>query len=368
MWVARLKGERLRGRFAFMRWSRVVVVFLASLLCLGAAEPQITLIKKVGNKTVTCWHTGLFSDLNDCGVRADWYSYVFVGSIASVEPADHGEKKLEVRPEEIFHGNPPTPLTVFTSQAACLPKLKVGARWLFYLRKEKGKPVVLDYYGNDSLPIADAKKQLETLRRLETIGDRGILRGEVRRGDMGDGKPVADAVVTARGGPGHRKYVTRTNTGGNYEFPPLPAGAYTISVHPIGSFRPDNASLDVHPGGCWDLTLRQLPHARIAGYLRYADGSPVVGAQVLLIDVAKSVWSTLHVDARGRYQFDSLEAGRYVVGICLPRRRCLDGSGSGPPPAASLYYPGVTSRSAAVPITLRTDQKRDSINFVIPTK
>jgi hypothetical protein len=43
-----------------------------------------------------------------------------------------------------------------------------------------------------------------------------------------------------------------------------------------------------------------------------------------------------------------------------------DESRSGAPPSASLYYPGVPSRSAAVPIVLRTDERRDNINFTVP--
>src|SRR5580704_221618 len=111
------------------------------------------------------------SDLKDCDVRSDWYAYVFVGSISAISRAPKDEESLQITPEEIFHGDPPTPLAVLTSQGKCLPSLGVGDHWLFFLRKENGKPIVLDYYGNDSLPIASAKKQIETLRRLKTIGD-----------------------------------------------------------------------------------------------------------------------------------------------------------------------------------------------------
>jgi hypothetical protein len=238
-----------------MRFSRFIAVLLGLVLCLAIAKPQIISPKKVGNKTIMCLHTGLFSDLDDCGVKADSYSYVFVGSISSIDPSADGEKRLEIRPEEIFHGDPPAQLTVFTSQGACLPKLIVGGRWLFYLRDEKGQPIVLDYYGNDSLPVGDAEEEIKILRRLETIGNRGLVRGQVLRGDLADGKPVGDATVVARARH-HQEYVTNTNANGRYEFPPLPVGTYTISVRPIGSFHPHNTSLDVSAHGCWNLTLR----------------------------------------------------------------------------------------------------------------
>lgn len=349
-----------------MRRLPVIALFLGALMCSGVAEPQILSLKKIGNKTVTCMHTGMISPLRDCGTKADSYSYVFVGSISSVSPVANDEKRLEIRPEEIFNGDPGTLLTVFTSQALCLPRLAVGDRWLFYLRKEKGKPIVLDFYANDSLPVVDAKEQIDTLRRLETLTDRGIVRGEVTR-NLRNGKPVVGAIVIASGGPRRLKYVTKTDAQGHYEFSPLPAGAYTISVRPIGSFRPDGGSVDVSPHGCWDVFLTHYPDARIAGYVRRPDGSPVAAADVLMFNVNGSQWATLHADAKGHFQFDSLEPGRYVVGIRIGGQY-LDEQSSGTPPPATLYYPGVRARDAAVPITLQTDQKRDNITFTIPAK
>jgi hypothetical protein len=111
--------------------------------------------------------------LNDCGARSDWYAYVFVGSISARTPAGNDEEILQITPEELFYGNPSTPLTVLTSQGACLPTLAVGNRWLFYLRKENGKPIVLDYYGNDSRPVESAQEEIETLRQLKGIGKSG---------------------------------------------------------------------------------------------------------------------------------------------------------------------------------------------------
>jgi len=101
-------------------------------------------------------HTGLTSTLKDCGVRADWYNYVFVGLISKVTPYENHEKEIQIVPEEVFWGEPATSLKVVTSQAACMPELKAEDKWLFYLRK--GNPIVLDYYANDSLPISDAQE------------------------------------------------------------------------------------------------------------------------------------------------------------------------------------------------------------------
>ena len=155
-----------------LRWAIAVLTVVLSGFC--AATAQIVDMREVDGKTIQCVHSGLMSDLNDCGVRSDWYAYVFVGSISAVVPADKDEKKLQITPDEIFHGEPPSPLTVLTSQVACLPTLAVGDRWLFFLRRENNKPIILDYYGNISRPVARAQEQIKTLRRLRPSGISGL--------------------------------------------------------------------------------------------------------------------------------------------------------------------------------------------------
>lgn len=349
-----------------MRLSRLIALLLGPLLCAGVAEPQIITVIRNRGETILCMRTGLQSD--QCGVRAKWYTYVFVGSISAIRQTEDGENELQIDPEEIFRGNPTTPLMVLTSQAACLPKLTVGDGWLFFLRKQEGKPIVLDYYGNDSLPIADAEQQVETLRRLLTIGAAGIVRGQVVRDPGGQREPVDQAAVIARGGPGDRQFVSTTDGNGRFEFPVLPAGAYKIIVQPVGPFQADDASLHVRPGSCQNVTVTRNPHAQIDGYVRHSDGSPAVGAEALIIPTDESWWSTFPIGTSGHFQFDSLREGDYVIGVRLPSATPWESEGGTgvPPPPASVYYPGAPSRSAAAVITLRTDEKREDIDFIIP--
>ncbi|HVM93279.1 MAG TPA: carboxypeptidase-like regulatory domain-containing protein [Terriglobales bacterium] len=200
-------------------------------------------------------HTGLMSDLKDCGVHSGWYTYVFVGSIFAITPIENDEKQIQIIPEEVFAGEPANPIAVQTSQGACLPDLVVGDRWLFYLRQEKEHPIFLDYYGNDSVPIAGAEEQIEVLRRLKAMSDRGIVRGHVLTGEFYDGTPVPNARVVARRKSDKKQFVARTDSDGRFEFNPLPPGNYKIDVDRTDSLKPKSSDLDLPAGACWDLTI-----------------------------------------------------------------------------------------------------------------
>jgi hypothetical protein len=222
-----LNEKFVECRVGAMQFHRAFWVLTFGLSCLGHAAAVVITSKTVDGKRVECMHTGLGSDISDCGVRSYSYTYVFGGSITAITPATENEKKIRIVPEEVFSGKPGRSVTVVTSQGLCLPRLTVGDRWLFYLRKVDGKQIIL--------------------RRLVTIGDFGILRGLVWR----DQKVVPNAhVIAVRRSDGMR-FVVTANAQGRYEFQPLPPGSYSVSA--IGLGRP--AEIDLNPGICWDLTL-----------------------------------------------------------------------------------------------------------------
>lgn len=240
-----------------------VVALVFSCVSATAAQTRSHIeFRKVGDKTITCQRRPN-SNLNDCGFRPAWpvgagYDYVFVGSISAVSAYGKEEKKLQVSPEEVFQGEPSNPLIVRTSQGACQTSLAVGDRWLFFLRKEKGKLIVLDYYSNDSRPVEDAQEQIETLRQLMTIGDFGLLRGSVVQGSsVVDTKPIIGARVVASSG--NAQFFASTDTEGHYEFQPLPFGNYALSVDSIDRSYFGHAGVGVGRGTCWDMTLRKAP-------------------------------------------------------------------------------------------------------------
>jgi Carboxypeptidase regulatory-like domain len=347
----------------------VLAVLTLGLSCFGAAGAQIMETPEVGGKTITCMHTGLSSDLNVCGAP-DWYAYVFVGTISAITPTKDGEKELHIIPDEVFKGDPANPLIVRTSQGACLPELTVGDRWLYYLRS--GNPIVLDFYGNISSPVTDAQQRLETLRRLKTMGDFGLLRGNVMHGpSYSDREPVPGVRVVATRSSDRAKYFTTTDAEGEYEFQPVPVGRYELAAETVGPTYVGDSALKITGGVCWNVTLWGSPAARLSGHIRRSDGSAASKTQVLIMRDDYSWFTTQESDANGYFQEDSLRAGKYVVGISLPGDSPWKTSGCAGAclneiPPVSLYHPGMLGRSNALVIDLATDEKRDDIDFTLP--
>ena len=352
--------------------SRVLALLALVFSCPAFVRAQITTIEQVGDKTVVCSHSGLRSSFNDCGVRADWYTYVFVGVISAVTPVEDDERQIKLVPEEVFLGTPATGLTVLTSQAGCMREFKVGDRWLFYVRQEESKPIVLDYYGNDSLPVADAQNQIATLRRLGKIGEFAVLQGQVVRADIFSEEVVPNARIAATRQSDGNQFFCVTGPDGRYEFTPLPPGKYKITARPTGSYQPDDSEIDLTSGTCSDITLYRSPHAEIGGHVRRSDGTPVANVALVLIRSDNSSYLTTQTDRDGYFVFDSEQPGEYVLGLNFPASPdWFDGGGAGAGvriPPASMFYPGIANRSSALVIRLATDQKLEDLDFVVPSK
>jgi hypothetical protein len=350
-----------------IRWA-LAIVFLIPF-GFGSSAAQFVYTRNVDGQEVSCLNFAFGSDLRDCGLQSPWSTYVFVGTIRAIVPASGDEEELRITPEEVFYGKPPSLLTVLAAQGPCLPKMAVGDRWLFFLKKEFGKPIAMDHYRTLSRPLAQAQKEVETLRRLQTMGDFGILRGTVGQGtDDSTQKLVEGARVVASRTSDHAKFVATTDANGYYEFQPVPVGSYELELDSIPRFW-GHAVIKVSRGACWDMTLWRFPHARLSGHVRRSDGTPVSKLQVLIASEDGSFWGAETSDADGRFQNDLMQPGKYIVAIGMPGAPplkmfgCAGGGCRDQLPEISLYYPGVHNRSSALVITLKDNEKRDNIDF-----
>jgi hypothetical protein len=356
-----------------MRALTHLVLLAAAVLCLvSVAGAQITVIREKNGKEFGCSMSGLVTTENDCD--GHWYKYVFVGVITDAKDAPNAygpeygrEKRLQIRPEEVFRGNPPAVLTVTTNQTQCGADQNIGDRWLFYVQQEKdGEPLVVDVYAGGSAPVEEANAKLETLRRLKAMSDRGILRGEMLRQFTDEdaverNEPIANQRVVAERESDHQQFFATSDTDGRFEFEPLLPAKYRILPDAIYQWRTDAEEHQLAARECTDFVFTFRPDGRLLGRVTDAQGKPLAGVDVVAQTVMASgerYYSGVS-GSDGRFIIKDVPPGRYLLGLNL--------NVVGNDERQAVFYPGVRSRAKATVFTVGMAEKREHLDFAIPS-
>lgn len=339
---------------------------MLGLVLLGVVRP---LSSQVKGKTVSCGRSGVLRRLGAaCGLDAE-YVYIFTGTVLSTSDISDTEKRLQVAPHEMFRGVPASELMVVTEQDDCLPELRVGEEWLFYLRRdEKGHSLVLAY-GSLSTPIAEAQQEISTLRRTIGMSDTGLIMGYVSHyvrddsngGESTTAEPVAGQRVTAIRESDGAEYSAISDDDGNYEFEPLPTGTYTLSANTRPGLWAPGWGAMIRPRSCHAYEFELRTDGRISGHVRAADGKPFT--EHLWVDVASEDGrhgDSAYVDDEGRFEARGLEPGRYIVGVGI------NAQSNTAEWQTRVYYPGVRSKDEATVVELGTAERRSGVDFTIP--
>jgi hypothetical protein len=353
---------------ALHRW--VVATFALAVAATSLpVSAQIIEIRESNGKQIFCAQSGLRGFAMPCGIDKS-YDYIFIGSVLYAAQISEREKNLLLAPEEIFHGNPPSELTVTTAQGDCLPDIQPGDHWLFYLRRDNETHKFLLWYASGSGPVAQEQKTIALLRRLTAIPDSGIIRGDVQRLVLDDtGKAVTNSSVpkhklVAKRAADGVEYTTFTDEDGNYEFELLPAGDYKLTANTEKTLWAEEGSIDVHAHGCRQVQFELYPDGTISGRLRSAQGKAAANkwVQVTPASAPGSEFKSAITDERGYFEIRGLKPARYLLGINI-------NSDEGSPEWRSrLYYPGVRNKDLAVTIDLGLAEKRTNLVLQLPAK
>lgn len=335
------------------------------------ASAEITWFKVVNGKEISCTKSGLWSSVDKCDGYPEFALYVFVGRFTAIRSIKGDEKIVEITPEENFIGDPPPVLEIKTQQWLCGPEIKVGDRWLFDFDKPSGS-LVFDPYATRSGPVSERTKEIETFRRLKTIGNFGLIRGTVgpKTGwhslDEKVAEPIPDARVSVSRESDGAMFTVRTDAKGWYEFLPLEPGQYKLWALTANGETLEEGDWTVKPGSCEEITIYERPKenkGRISGTLQKTDGTPLPGTRIMLIFPGEG-WTTLETDEKGHFSFEGLTAGKYELGVQRVGTPDWEwGSSSGRPPGNVFYFPGVLKRELAQEIEIGEDEEKDGIEF-----
>jgi hypothetical protein len=200
------------------------------------------------------------------------YQYVFVGSILSSTPVSDFDFRLQLKPEEVFLGNPAAELMVTTDQGACFGDFHPGDEWLFYVdRDEKTGELSLNYYaGSLSRPAKDAQTEIEFVRRQSRMDGAGLIKGYVSHeaGPSGPSRPVQTSsqwMVATRISDGGTFYAV-TDLDDEYVLGPLPEGAYKVTAEAaegeragVAFFGDESEVVDVKSKSCTSVNFTVKP-------------------------------------------------------------------------------------------------------------
>lgn len=185
--------------------------------------------------------------------------------------------------------------------------------------------------------------------------------------------PLANIKLIAQSA--NNRYETITDQNGRYRLSDLKPGKYKLSVFlPAGysslfDFIPTSFNLEIKADTCVEYDFDAQIDGRIGGHIVDAGGQPVADqVQVSIVTLESSTKGIARVESRseytkkGRYEFDGLLPGKYVLGINIAD--APDKS----TPYPTIYYPNTTDRAQARIFTLERGQKLTNIDFRLPPK
>jgi hypothetical protein len=349
-----------------MALSRTIPAFLSVSVLLAAtasARAQILEMREKNGKQIMCALSGLRGFGSYCGLDNDFYPYIMLATIVSVETISDNEFHLRLHPDEIFRGDPATEIDAVTNQGQCLPDLHPGDQWLAFLRRDKERGLVLAYE-NDSRILKGFEDELARLRHLARMTSAGLLSGnvyDVHPGESERWTPVANYQIVATDQSTLREHRVFTDKEGHFEFEPLPAGDYMVNSNTAsGIYTADYGSVKIDPHGCMKLNIDLQPDGILSGRVLSPDGKPLTSQRVYIFsaDHEDSGWSSESIDDDGAFTLRGVQPGRYLLGLGE-----VDGHGE---PKIAVYFPGTLASSKAAVITLGYAEHRENLDIVIP--
>ncbi|MDR3700573.1 MAG: carboxypeptidase regulatory-like domain-containing protein [Candidatus Sulfopaludibacter sp.] len=176
--------------------------------------------------------------------------------------------------------------------------------------------------------------------------DPGVIAGVVR--SSATHSPLEDAQVSLIGATSTG---TQTDARGNFRFPDLPAGKYTLRIEKPGYGGTE--SVHVEPGA-QPVAVELDPLAQIEGRILDDDGNPALGvtAELTFPYYPKTFMGTSPPsDKGGRFVLSNLSAGDYWIRLRIPEALRAHGY------PATEFYPGVADSAQAAAIHLAAAQQ-----------
>ena len=313
---------------------------------------------------------------------------VFVGTPISLRTVErsptsnrdeiaYGSRIFTFSVEQAFLGLQTIEIEVSTGMGGtdCGYDFKLGTRYLIY---------AFDYSKNHRLTTStcsrtrlftDASEDLEFFRSFGSRGAGVTIQGEVKRarqnvatGNPSEWRPLASISLTIER-EGERRDIL-TDAEGRFRLAGLSPGKFKLTLllpDELYTYKREQ-EITVGDRGCATVDYHVVDNGRLSGRLLDSEGQPAVKVGLQLMeadhtDPFKDQAKYAQTDAEGRYNFDSLPPGRYVLGTNLKRLgNPSDPSNRYPP----TFYPGVLDMSKTEFIDVGTGEAVRGRDWQLP--
>lgn len=257
---------------------------------------------------------------------------------------------------------------------SCEQQYDIGVKYLIFGQKSSKSPDILQtgFCSGSRKANQFDTDYLDSFLKGET---QTVVFGQVLQWVTRIGLPEEDESNPVEGASlilenENRKYTATTDSFGRFMFSGIISGNYNLSARKT-PFRPLPATYDISviKGGCRQEFVQLKANSAIEGTLLYPDGTPAANIRMeLLRKNSRGEWySTYYMwkqtDGRGRFTFDDLETGEYLLGYEIWGDRPSADS-----PYPTHYFPGVATRNQARSLTLSPDQTISGLTLKLPGK
>jgi Carboxypeptidase regulatory-like domain len=301
---------------------------------------------------------------------------VFVGTPISVRTGErspmsngneigYGPRIFTFSVEQAFLGRT-AEIEVSTPMNTCAYDFKIGTRYLVYAfdASVASVPAITGAYSKNrrlttstcsrTRPFTDASEDLEFFRSFGSRGAGVTIQGEVKRarqnvatGNPSEWRPLANIGLTIER-EGERRDIL-TDAEGRFRLAGLSPGKFKVTLllpDELYTYKPEQ-EITVSDRGCATVDYHVVDNGRLSGRLLDPEGQPAVKVELQLMeadhtDPMKDQAKYAQTDAEGRFTFDSLPPGRYVLAANLKRFPKQNDPGNVYP---RTFYPGVLDMS-----------------------
>lgn len=235
--------------------------------------------------------------------------------------------------QQSFLGIQATEIEVSTGAGGgdCGYDFKLGTSYVVYAARYDKSSQLITSICTRTKPLDQAKEDLEFLRSLGSLSpgvtiDVSVSRAEqkVATGNPSNIRPLAQASLVIEG-EGERREIS-TDDKGRYSLTGLPPGKFKVTLvlpDELFTHRPEE-EVRITDRGCASVSYLVTDNGRLSGRVFGPEGRPA--AKILLelmeakrTDPLNDSVRYAQTDTEGRYSFDALPPGRYLLAVNLKR-------------------------------------------------